>query len=185
VEWQDRVDVRGVAWARADLSRAAQCFAEVFGRAPAATGAPGWRITTDVLRAQDALGYRYATDVRGFEPFRPADGAGALATVQLPTTMPTLDELAGRVPEVVAALLGALRPGLNVLTAHAEVEGGPFADAFERFLTTAVGQGVRFGRLDEAADAVVRAPAPPPAMRIVPGYVPGRGGWVAMTEARA
>ncbi|MBI1735053.1 MAG: 4-deoxy-4-formamido-L-arabinose-phosphoundecaprenol deformylase [Candidatus Rokubacteria bacterium] len=185
VEWQDRVDVRGIAWARADLARAAQCFADIFGRAPEATAAPGWRITPEVLRVQDELRFRYASDVRGRVPFRPAVGAGALATVQVPTTMPTLDELAGRVPDVVEALFAALRPGLNVLTAHAEVEGGPFADDFERFLTTAGRRGVRFVRLDEAAQAVTAAAEPPPAMRIVQGHVPGRGGWVAVAEQPA
>lgn len=185
VEWQDKVDVRGIAWARADLARAARCFADVFGRAPGATAAPGWRITPEVLRVQEDLGYGYASDVRGRVPFRPTVGSGALATVQMPTTMPTLDELAGRVPDVVEALLDALRPGLNVLTAHAEVEGGPFADDFERFLTIAARRGVRFVRLDEAAHAVTNAPEPPPAMRIVQGHVPGRGGWVAVAEQPA
>jgi peptidoglycan/xylan/chitin deacetylase (PgdA/CDA1 family) len=185
VEWQDRVDVRGVAWARADLTRAAECFAAIFGRPPAATAAPGWRITPDVLRVQEDLGYRYASDVRGIVPFRPCVGEGALATVQLPTTMPTLDELAGRVPDVVPALLAALRPGLNVLTAHAEVEGGPFADDFDRFLGLAAARGVAFVRLDAAADGVLRAGVPPPPLRIVQGHVPGRGGWVAVAEATA
>src|SRR5439155_1550905 len=88
-----------------------------------------WR--TNALRL---YGFRSARDTRGDAVFRPSVGGVDLATVQVPTTMPTMDELLGRVRDLPGALVGALRPGLNVFTLHAEVEGGPLAPAFERFL---------------------------------------------------
>src|ERR1700733_10367512 len=42
------------------------------------------------------FGFRYASDTRGRAPFLPLLEAGAAAVAQLPTTLPTLDELIGR-----------------------------------------------------------------------------------------
>jgi peptidoglycan/xylan/chitin deacetylase (PgdA/CDA1 family) len=180
VRWQDRVHRLPPAGIRADLVQAARAFEAAVGVRPEATAAPGWRITTEALAIQEECGYRYASDVRGVTPFRPLTPAGPLKTLQVPTTMPTMDELLGAVRDVPAVLLDALRPGLNVFTLHAEVEGGPLLDGFRRFLAEAV-RAAQIVRLDEAAAA-----APSERVPVAPvgrGRVPGRSGWVAMQGA--
>src|SRR5439155_1207770 len=77
---------------------------------------------------------------------------GVLATLQVPTTMPTMDELLGRVPDIPGTLLQAVRPGLNVFTLHAEVEGGHLLTALEAFLDALGRSRVRFARLDDVVD---------------------------------
>src|SRR5439155_1003591 len=86
-------------------------------------------------------GLRYASDTRGDAPFRPRVTGGPLKTIQVPTTMPTMDELLGRVRDLSGTLIDALRPGVNVLTLHAEVEGGPLGPAIESFVERARGAG--------------------------------------------
>jgi undecaprenyl phosphate-alpha-L-ara4FN deformylase len=47
------------------------------------------------LRLTQRLGYRWASDCRGSHPFIPVWNAEIVACPQLPTTLPTLDELIG------------------------------------------------------------------------------------------
>ena len=162
---------------REDLGAAARAFETALGTRPEATAAPGWRSTPEALAVQEECGYRYASDVRGVAPFRPLTAAGPLKTLQVPTTMPTMDELLGAVRNVPAVLRGALRPGLNVFTLHAEVEGGPLLEAFRDFLRHAA-RTIETVRLDEAAAtaAAGRVPTCP----VGRSRVAGRSGWVAV-----
>ena len=179
--WQDRVDRMDDAALRRELRAAAAAYETALGTAPAASAAPGWRMTEAALRVQEDLGLAYASDVRGRVVFRPRVDGGALKTIQVPTTMPTLDELLGRVRDVEGALTAALRPGLNVLTVHAEVEGGPLLDRFGGWVEAMRRSGRHFVRLCELADAARAQPVPEAAL--VRGQVAGRSGWVAVGEA--
>jgi peptidoglycan/xylan/chitin deacetylase (PgdA/CDA1 family) len=179
VRWQDRVHRMSAAAIDADLGAAAAAFADVFGASPQASAAPGWRTTPAALAVQERFRYRYASDVRGTRPFRPAVGGDALETLQIPTTMPTMDELLGRTRDLVGALEGALQPGLNVFTLHAEVEGGPLVEPFTRFLAGLRRRGAALVRLRDVADtARADADARPP-VALTRGRVSGRSGWVA------
>jgi len=176
--WQDRVERLGSAAVRAELSMAARAYETAIGVPPAASAAPGWRMTEAALVIQEELGLRYASDVRGRQAFRPRVDGGALKTMQMPTTMPAMDELLGRAPDVEAALAAALGEGLNVFTVHAEVEGGPFVARFGAWLETVRRTGRPIVRLCDLADAA-RAGALPECA-IVRGRVAGRSGWVAV-----
>lgn len=178
VSWQDRVARLTPAALRADLTAAARAFETIFGVPPAASAAPGWRTTEAALLVQEELGLRYATDVRGLAPFRPRVADGVLKTLQVPTTMPTMDELLGRVPDVSRALTGALGDGLNVFTLHAEVEGGPLLDHFGAWLESLRRAGRRLVPVRELADAALAGPAEE--ARVARGHVAGRSGWVAV-----
>ena len=179
VGWQDGVQRWAATRVRADMVAAARAFEVVFGTRPEANAAPGWRTTPVALAVQEEFGYRYASDSRGNGPFRPALPSGPLKTLQIPTTMPTLDELVGTVPDVVSALGRSMRPGFNALTVHAEVEGGPLLGAFERFLLWACARGVEITRLGDVASRTRQQMDPVPALPIGRARVPGRSGWVA------
>jgi len=179
VGWQDRVHRMPAARVHGDLAAAAGAFDSIFGVPPRAGAAPGWRTTPAALVIQEDFGYAYASDTRGHTPFRPLVGGEALKTIQIPTTMPTVDELVGRTRDLPGALVRSLRPGLNVFTLHAEVEGGPWLGAFRDFLAEARRSGAAFVRLCDAAEAalsIADASAPVPVVRAT---VPGRSGWVA------
>lgn len=181
VTWQDRVDRLPLTALRADLAAAARAFESVFGAGPAASAAPGWRTTRAALTVQEELGLRYASDVRGAIAFLPRGPGGALKTVQIPTTMPTMDELLGRVPDVEAALTASLGDRLNVFTLHAEVEGGPLLDRFGAWLTSIRRAGRPVIRVGEAADTILTAPVPE--LEVGRGHIAGRSGWVAVAGA--
>jgi undecaprenyl phosphate-alpha-L-ara4FN deformylase len=143
-----------------------------------ASAAPGWRTTSEALVIQDEFGYRYASDVRGATPFRPVVEGGPLRTIQIPTTMPTMDELLGRVRDIPHALHAAMRPGLNVFTLHAEVEGGALLPLFRAFLESLRAAGVALLRVRDAADTALRGDVIPAV--VGRANVFGRSGWVAM-----
>lgn len=179
VGWQDRVHRWLAARVRAELHLAVEAFEAIVGVRPHASAAPGWRTSPAALLIQEELGLRYASDVRGTTPFRPVVGEGALKTLQMPTTMPTLDELLGRARDLPGALMAALRPGLNVFTLHAEVEGGPLLGALAEFLDRARRAKVSLASLEEAAGEALAAGGPLPVAPVVRGRVHGRSGWVA------
>jgi len=179
VGWQDRIDRLAPSAIRDDLTRAARAFETIFGLPPQASAAPGWRTSPEALVIQEDLGLRYASDTRGDTPFRPRVTGGPLKTIQVPTTMPTMDELLGRVRDLSGTLVDALRPGVNVLTLHAEVEGGPLGPALESFVERARRARVAFTRLDEVAAAALAAGEDLPVAPVTQSPVPGRSGWIS------
>jgi len=183
VGWQDRIDRLAPSAIRGDLTRAARAFVAIFGEAPRASAAPGWRTSPEALMIQEEWGLRYASDTRGDAPFRPLVASGPLKIVQVPTTMPTMDELLGRVRDLPGALVGALRPGLNVFTLHAEVEGGPLRPAFESFVDGSRRAGAVFTRLDEVAATALAASEDLPVAPVIRGRVGGRSGWISVPDA--
>jgi undecaprenyl phosphate-alpha-L-ara4FN deformylase len=180
--WQAGVDRWSAARVRADLRSAAAAYARVFGVRPGASAAPGWRMTAEALAIQEEHAFVYASDVRGVRPFVALGPRGPLATLQVPTTLPTADEVLGRVRDVAGALESALVAGLNVFTLHAEVEGGPLLGVFADFLTRCRRRGVAFARLADLAGDLREEAAARPVSRVVRGLVPGRSGWVAVQE---
>src|SRR5439155_1348741 len=81
--------------------------------------------------AVDAAGFAYRSDTRGSYPYLPAAAGQVFRAPEIPTTLPTLDEVYGRAARGSAELadyyVGLLRPdALNVHTIHAELEGGPY-----------------------------------------------------------
>ena len=99
--WQDFVSRRGDAWTRDQMLRAVHRFREVFGVKPQVHGAAGWQMNEAALELEEEMGFLYASDTRGQAPFVPLLFPPApqpqrrSACPQLPTTLPTLDELIG------------------------------------------------------------------------------------------
>ena len=94
VDWHDRLPGMARDEVVATFGRAAERFEEVFGRAARVAGAPGWTANGLSVEAYEGRGIRVASDTRGGAPFRPlrADGTPA-GLVEVPSTLPTLDEL--------------------------------------------------------------------------------------------
>ena len=152
VLWQDQVRQRDAQWTRLQMALAHQRFQAVFGAGPVTFGAAGWQTNDAALMQIDDWGMAYASDCRGVGPFRPRIGSRTLRHVQLPTTLPTLDELIGLqgVGEdgVADHLLARTRHDADqVFTLHAELEGGLLARAFESMVDGWVRQGHRLGSL--------------------------------------
>jgi undecaprenyl phosphate-alpha-L-ara4FN deformylase len=185
--WQDLLDRRGPDWARGQMRMAAQRYAEVFGTPALTHGAAGWQMNEAALLEEEALGFDYATDARGSTPFVPWIAGRRGRVVQVPTTLPTLDELigldgrtAGNVHEALLALTASPRDG-HVFTLHAELEGMKLMPVLARLLEGWRAQGYTFvstRALYEGLD-----PQHLPACAVVAGTVPGRSGTLACQGA--
>lgn len=162
VNWHDFLTSSDTAFVKSELGQAAQAFQQVFGRLTATTAAPGWTVSEESLAIQDLMGLTYCSDSRGSGPFFPAMGGRRFSTLQLPTTLPTADELLGRdglTPENLPHYyMEQLKPGLNVLTIHTELEGGLIRDAFDTLLGLLAEQRIRCITLAEAATQIAHAP---------------------------
>ncbi len=179
VVWQDKVRKRDGAWTRLHMTRAHERFREIFGAPPATHGAAGWQMNDEALSQIDDWGMAYASDGRGAGPYRPAVAGRPLRHVQLPTTLPTFDEVVGTngidehtLPRAFLPLTAGDRN--QVFTLHAELEGGLFAPAFESLLDAWLDQGHRLVTLAELYGALdaVNLPVRPLGW----GEVPGRSG---------
>ena len=183
VKWQDGVARASREWTRRQLERARDEFTRVFGRAPAAHGAAGWQMNRYVPQLQAECGFRYASDTRGRAPFVPLVAGQEIPVPQLPTTLPTLDELIGREDLAEADPIEHLLrvsdgPGDHIFTLHAELEGGAYLAGFERLLTAWHQRGTRL--TDLASYAATLDTARLPRCSIDTGSVPGRSGTLAV-----
>ncbi|MBI2566961.1 MAG: 4-deoxy-4-formamido-L-arabinose-phosphoundecaprenol deformylase [Candidatus Schekmanbacteria bacterium] len=179
--WQRRVERLAPAEIRAIFARGIDSLAAIIGRMPTAAAAPGWRCTNTVLLEKEAFPFAYGSDCRGSAVFVPVAGGQRLSQPQIPVTLPTYDELVGRQgvtdDSYNQRLLAMVRPGeLNVLTVHAEVEGGAKSDLFDRFLQEAAARDVCLRPLGELLPRGAAAPLG----AIGPELIAGRDGWVAV-----
>jgi len=181
VKWHDHLPDMLKETAAMELNRASSLFEEIFGHHPETTAAPGWTMTADALEIQDAMGLAFCSDARGYAPFYPVVGARRFCTLQIPTTWPTMDEIVGEngiSPNTVNDhYLSQVKPGLNVHTIHAELEGKAMAPLFIDLLTRLKEHGARFTTMGEAA-AKYGCNAPGCTMSM--GEIPGRAGKVAI-----
>jgi undecaprenyl phosphate-alpha-L-ara4FN deformylase len=183
IKWQDGVGRASAPWTRRLLVLAREEFIRVFDRAPEVHGAAGWQVNGSVPGLELELGFRYASDTRGSGPFMPTVGGTEVAVPQLPTTLPTLDELIGREDlggvDPVEHLLALTEDGRDqVFTLHAELEGGAYLEGFERLLRAWRGRG--FTLTDLASYAQTLEASRLPRCGIVPGTVAGRSGTLAV-----
>lgn len=150
IRWQDHVAEQNAAWTRHEMQLAYDRFKEVFGFPALTHGAAGWQMNPHAYAFEKTLGLDYASDGRGSHPFQPVDAQGrTLGVPQLPTTLPTLDELIGldgmSAENVHQHLLGCTANSTQnqVYTLHAELEGMRLAETFERLLSGWRDQGYR------------------------------------------
>ncbi len=188
--WQDFVTRRDAAWTEREMERARAAFERVFATTPRCFGAAGWQINRHALAVQDRWGLQHASDTRGRHPFLPRMEGVDFDTPQLPTTLPTLDELVGRdgitaenAHEAVLDLSHrADDPDAgHVFTLHAELEGMAYRGFLDRLLTTWKARGCRIGSLGELARELDRAALP--RHEIVFGEIEGRAGSLALQGA--
>ena len=169
------------------MQRARDAFVDALGTEPETTGAAGWQLNKYVLPLQTELGYSYASDVRGQSPFLPTMEGVEGECVQLPTTLPTLDELIG-VDDVTAdnvhetVIAAAREPSAtgHVYTLHAELEGMKLLPVMDRLLASWQAEGVSIGTMGDLNGSLDRSSLP--RREITWGEVPGRSGILAVEQ---
>lgn len=161
VKWQDGVQAAGAAWTERQMRLARTRFEEIFGEPARAHGAAGWQMNVHALRLTQRLGFDYCSDTRGTCPFIPVWNAEIVACPQLPTTLPTLDELIGTgglsKHNVAAHLLELTRKAAasdQVYTLHAELEGGKLAAVLDELLSGWKSQGYDLVSMRDLAESL-------------------------------
>ncbi len=195
VVWQDNVRQRDTAWTRKQMQLSFDRFTTIFGAVPKTHGAAGWQMNDAAFLQLDAFGIAYASDGRA-----PLTAAGALldsaagphrltssgetrACIQLPTTLPTLDELLGRsiggtvidLSNLSTTILNlTATPRDHVFTLHAELEGQKLAPIFEQLLMGWQAQGYDLVSMADHYQHVKNQALP--TSPISWGEIPGRSG---------
>lgn len=182
VLWQDELPRMECTRIQGEFGKARRLFRGIIGVEATSCAAPGWQVTANSLEVQDELNLHYASDVRGTTPFYPRYGNRAFQTLQIPTTLPTLDELLGAPgmddPTILRLWADEMRHPFNVLTVHAEMEGLSKLDFLEKFLLECLQKGVQFITLAEVAKQCNRETTPTCAIQI--GTLEGRAGTLAI-----
>ena len=183
VFWHDHIKGLDRETTEAILKEAAGTYQQILGVPPQSFAAPGWMINQHALRFFQENGFRYSSDVRGESPFLPAMAGSIFKLVQIPTTLPTLDEVVGLEGDDNESLadffFGSLGEGLNVFTIHAELEGKNWTNCLDRFLAKALSAGFHFHRLSDIREALDAASSLP-THEIVFGQIRGRAGEVTL-----
>jgi undecaprenyl phosphate-alpha-L-ara4FN deformylase len=189
VRWQDGVAKADAAWTEREFTRALSTFAEVFGTAPRSHAAAGWQLNPYALALETHAHLGYASDTRGTHPFLPAMGGIWGECVQIPTTLPTLDELIGTNGLTADSACDYLRNRARaaalpdqVFTLHAELEGGLFAPQFETLLRGWLADGFEIVAMRELAASLQTSVLPRHLIDM--GEIPGRSGVLALQGQR-
>jgi undecaprenyl phosphate-alpha-L-ara4FN deformylase len=185
VRWQDGVAAADAAWTEREFTRALATFAEVFGTAPRSHAAAGWQLNPYALALETRAQLGYASDTRGTHPFLPVMGSIRGECAQIPTTLPTLDELIGINGLTADSACEYLRNRTRaaalpdqVFTLHAELEGGLLAPQFETLLRGWVEDGIAIVPMRDLAASLQTSLLPRHVIDMA--EIPGRSGVLAV-----
>lgn len=183
VYWHDHIKRMDKVRTEATLGRAFDTFESIMGERPLSFAAPGWMINAHALAFFEEQGLAYSSDTRGRGPYYPRMEGRSFRVVQLPLTLPTLDEMIGLEgddgPVLARYFAGLLTPGLNLMAVHTELEGKRWTPFLESFMDLALGRGFRFERLIDIASAL-RAEDALPVCDCGYGTIRGRAGEVTL-----
>ena len=187
VRWQDHVADADAEWTRVQFERALDSFARIFGNPPASHAAAGWQLNPHLLALEERCGLSFASDTRGARPFYPSMDAVVGRCPQLPTTLPTFDELIGvegrdasaAAQEVLRITRVAPSP-VHVFTLHAELEGRRLLREFAWLLESWLNDGYAPVAMRDLARELAGASLPRHLVGL--GPVPGRSGVLALQE---
>jgi undecaprenyl phosphate-alpha-L-ara4FN deformylase len=187
VRWQDQVARADPDWTGREFARAQEAFTAVFGERAATHAAAGWQINGRVLWLEQRSGLAYASDTRGSGPFWPCMDGVQGQCLQLPTTLPTFDELIGvdgcsedgAAQQVLRLTRAADTP--QVFTLHAELEGQRLYTQFEWLVQVWRSAGHRLMKLRDLHAGLRGRPVARHAVQMAP--LPGRSGLLACQGA--
>ncbi|HUY18197.1 MAG TPA: polysaccharide deacetylase family protein [Candidatus Binataceae bacterium] len=183
VRWQDHIDDLGEPAIRAELEDAFEAYRAIFRARATGFAAPGWRTNATALKLLDQMGLSYHSDTRGTVPYRCVVGAATLATPEIPTTLPTLDEVINRpglgdTSSIVRFYGEQMRDdALNVHTIHAETEGMGQFDTFAALVRALKDRGAVFVRMADVAARLDSAALP--RCEVIRTSLAGRAGWIS------
>lgn len=185
VYWHDHIKYfnREKTWK--ELQKASATYQEIMKQAPQSFAAPGWMTNTHALRFFEENNFIYTSNVRGTSPFFPEMGGESFRILEIPTTLPTLDEVVGIAGTEIASLcrfyLNSLTGYLNILTVHTELEGNKWSRLLETFIEKTLELGFAYKRIMDIA-IELRNSKNVPVYETVYGHIEGRAGEVCLQK---
>ncbi len=187
VKWQDGLDGAAADWTAVQMQLACSRFTDIFKERPLIHGAAGWQMNVHALRLTQTMGFEFCSDGRGVFPHLPVWNAELVRCPQIPTTLPTLDEMIGgdgiREDNVAETLLTmtATTPAspvaaAHVFTLHAELEGMLLTPVLDKLIAGWKAQGYRITSMRGLYDTL--QPLALPRCEVAPGVISGRSGTV-------
>ncbi|HIP38281.1 MAG TPA: 4-deoxy-4-formamido-L-arabinose-phosphoundecaprenol deformylase [Desulfocapsa sulfexigens] len=184
-QWQNRIKTMNKHTVKTTNDRAMDLLGKIVNKKVRCMAAPSWKMTSEAIHDREQRDLSYCSDCRGRSVFHPMIHGKIGKVVQIPTTLPTFDELIGRKGITCSNynkhLLGHFRHDqLNVLTIHAEAEGGACFELFREFLQKAQKKDIQFCNLE----SLLQNNSESDVSTIVQGKVTGREGWVSCQGER-
>ncbi len=197
--WHDEAAGWDEERATRELGKVVNVYRSVFGEAPKSFAAPGWQAGEGTWRAMDGLNLLYHSDTRGTSPYFASPGLSApspagrgpvlsrgeaFKTLEIPTTLPTWDEMLAWDGVTRHTLVDETwkllkKNALNVWTIHAEFEGSVYFPQFHEFVERAHRENVEWVFLPKVARDTLDHPERVPSATIKQGTLPGRAGTVS------
>lgn len=190
VKWQDGLAKMTSEQIAAEFNKARREFQRIFGFNAQTAGAAGWQANAHSLSVYDQSQLAYASDTRGSCPFFPRVDGVVYQTLQIPTNLPTLDELLGRPDYPTESLsefyLNQLSSNrVNTLTLHAEIEGMTYLSWLKDFLKQAQAREIKFLKMQDIALQSLKNRDTIPICDLIQGAVDGRSGSLAVQQTVA
>jgi len=184
--WQDALTSLQDEEIEMDYKLAVAKFTEIFGGPPSSTAAPAWLITPTALDIEEKYSFSFASDCRGLEPFYPVVGQRVFNVLQIPPTLPTLDEVLGQrgldTTTYNSYIIKEMaKQPLPVYVIHSEAEGRRFFSLCEKLLKWVQEMGIRIGGLAAIKSSITQAPS----KEIKIGFVEGRASPVAIAGTQS
>lgn len=185
LQWCESASSQSPDWIARQMQLARQRYTEILGEMPQVHAAPGWQLSRHACRLTQRLEFAYSSDTRGTHPFLPVFLAEVISCPQLPTTLPTMDELIahramspGEVVEHILELTQQPPAWGHVYSANAAFEGLKLLPEFEQLLRGWRKQGYELVSLRDYLFSFDTRELP--YHEVVTGTVPGRPGMVAL-----
>jgi undecaprenyl phosphate-alpha-L-ara4FN deformylase len=183
VGWHDGLDRWPIDRVREEVGRAHAAYEHLFGKPARASAAAGWMATAASLAVEQERGLLYTSNSRGGTPFFPEAGGRTFPTLEIPSTLPTLDETLAwdhlASDEEQRAFFRNAVEGTDVHTIHTEVEGRSKLPLFAQILDDWRAAGIAFVTLEDLAVEELARRDTIPVRPLARTALPGRAGTVA------
>jgi peptidoglycan/xylan/chitin deacetylase (PgdA/CDA1 family) len=178
--WQDELESFTEDQIRAEYDQSINTFNDILGTKPIGSAAPAWKTSLQSLRIQEEYSFPFASDSRGQSPFYPFIDGQELKTLQIPVTLPTMDEVLGRNDIIIDnyndyILQQINKQSLPTYVIHSEAEGRRYTTQCIALLERLCSLGIKICRLSIIPTMVKPEPA-----AINYGTIPGRSGLVTL-----
>jgi peptidoglycan/xylan/chitin deacetylase (PgdA/CDA1 family) len=163
IKWQDELDNLTEAEIDSELNKAVSAYENITGHKLFGFAAPAWKINKTALKCLLKCGFKYLSLTRGINPAYPAMGEIKSDILEIPTTMPTLDEILAWDNMTAEKALDYLinlpkKNELNVYTLHTEVEGISYLSFFGKLINGWRQRGFEFKKMNDIAEEILQNP---------------------------